>query len=201
MTYIKKVELVQHSMNSIELYLEDILKIQHQIDDLKARSKEIAFRAKDESRVISIYLKDEEFEQSLCDDFLRKVRHLQDRVSNLISIKNEQHEAFRSNHFELRIDDKDYLSHACAKIDVQGFESNFKVLASFYLTNDTRALLESCLYSIGTKHKVDLRLYNHDSSISCNCGTAMMKIKKNHFSCDVDSESVPLFIEILFVSC
>lgn len=48
---------------------------------------------KDESRVISIYLKDKEFEQSLCDDFLQKVRHLQDRVSNLISIKNEQHEA------------------------------------------------------------------------------------------------------------
>lgn len=93
MTDITKVELVQHSMNSIELYLEDILKIQHQIDDLKDRSKEIAFRAKDESRVISIYLKDKEFEQSLCDDFLQKVRHLQDRVSNLISIKNEQHEA------------------------------------------------------------------------------------------------------------
>lgn len=88
MTDITKVELVQHSMNSIELYLEDILKIQHQIDDLKDRSKEIAFRAKDESRVISIYLKDKEFEQSLCDDFLQKVRHLQDRVSNLISIKN-----------------------------------------------------------------------------------------------------------------
>lgn len=93
MTDITKVELVQHSMNSIELYLEDILKIQHQIDDLKDRSKEIAFRAKDESRVISIYLKDKEFEQSLCDDFLQKVRHLQDRVSNLISIKNEQREA------------------------------------------------------------------------------------------------------------
>lgn len=93
MTDITKVELIQHSMNSIELYLEDILKIQHQIDDLKDRSKEIAFRAKDESRVISIYLKDKEFEQSLCDDFLQKVRHLQDRVSNLISIKNEQHEA------------------------------------------------------------------------------------------------------------
>lgn len=88
MADITKLELVQHSMNSIRYYLDDILKIQHQIDDLKDRSKEIAFRAKDESRVISIYLKDKEFEQSLCDDFLQKVRHLQDRVSNLISIKN-----------------------------------------------------------------------------------------------------------------
>ena len=46
MTYITKLELAQHSMNSIRDYLDDILKIQHQIDDLKARSKELAFRAK-----------------------------------------------------------------------------------------------------------------------------------------------------------
>lgn len=110
-------------------------------------------------------------------------------------------EAFRSNHFELRIDDKDYLSKACAKVDVQGFETSFKILASFYLTNDTKALLNSWLYRVGSKHKVDLRLYGHDPSISCHYGTFTMKVKKNHFSCDVNSESVPLFIEVLFVSC
>ena len=84
-----KLELVQHSMNSIRDYLDDLLKIQHQIDDLKERSKEIAFRAKDESRIISIYLNDEEFKQSLCDDFLQKVNHLQYRVNNLNSVKND----------------------------------------------------------------------------------------------------------------
>ena len=89
MTDITKVELVQHSMNSIRAYLDDILKIQHQIDDLKARSKELAFRAKDESRIISICLNDEEFKQSLCDDFVQKVNHLQDRVDNLNSVKND----------------------------------------------------------------------------------------------------------------
>ena len=84
-----KLELVQHSMNSIRDYLDDILKIQHQIDDLKERSKELAFRAKDENRIISIYLNDEEFKQSLCDDFLQKVNHLQYRVDNLNSVKND----------------------------------------------------------------------------------------------------------------
>lgn len=84
-----KLELVQHSMNSIRAYLDDILKIQHQIDDLKARSKELAFRAKDESRIISIYLNDEEFKQHLCDDFVQKVDHLQYRVNNLKSVKND----------------------------------------------------------------------------------------------------------------
>ena len=32
MADITKLELVQHSMNSIRYYLDDILKIQHQID-------------------------------------------------------------------------------------------------------------------------------------------------------------------------
>ena len=88
MTDVTKVELVQHSMNSIKYYLDDILLIQHQIEDLKARAKELAFRADDESKIISIYFKDEEFKQSLCDDFVEKVKHLQNRVSNLDSIKN-----------------------------------------------------------------------------------------------------------------
>ena len=76
-------------MNSIRYYLDDILNIQHQIDDLKASSKELAFRAKDESRIISICINDEEFKQSLCDDFVQKVKLLQDRVNNLNSVKND----------------------------------------------------------------------------------------------------------------
>ena len=88
MTDVTKVELVQHSMNSIKSYLDDILLIQHQIEDLKARAKELAFRADDESKIISIYFNDEEFKQSLCDDFVEKVKRLQNRVSNLDSIKN-----------------------------------------------------------------------------------------------------------------
>lgn len=111
------------------------------------------------------------------------------------------HEVFRTNHFELKIDDKDYLSQACAKVDVQEFEHSCKILASFYLNKDTRSLLASCLYSIGTRHKVDLTLYNHDSSISHHHGTATMKINKKHFSCDVNSDGTPLFIEVLFIPC
>ena len=111
------------------------------------------------------------------------------------------HEVFRSNHFELKIDDKDYLRLACVKVDVQEFEHGCKILASFYLNKDTRSLLASCLYSVGTNHKVDLTLYNHDSSISHHYGTATMKINKKHFSCDVNSDGTTLFIEILFISC
>lgn len=111
------------------------------------------------------------------------------------------HEVFRTNHFELKIDDKDYLRLACAKVDVQEFEHSCKILASFYLNKDARSLLASCLYSVGTKHEVDLTLYNHDASILHHYGTATMKINKKHFSCDVNSDGTPIFIEILFISC
>lgn len=125
---------------------------------------------------------------------------------NNVKVHNNQEclcaddEVFHTNYFELKIDDKDYLRLDCAKVDVQEFEHRYKILASFYLNRDTRALLASCLYNIGTKHKVDLTLYNHDSSILHHYGTATMKINKKHFSCDVNSDDIP-FIEILFISC
>ena len=125
---------------------------------------------------------------------------------NNVKVHNNQEclcaddEVFHTNYFELKIDDKDYLRLACAKVDVKEFEHSCKILASFYLNKDTRALLASCLYSVGTKHKVDLTLYNHDSSILHHYGTATMKINKKHFSCDVNSDDIP-FIEILFISC
>ena len=125
---------------------------------------------------------------------------------NNVKVHNNQEclcaddEVFHTNYFELKIDDKDYLRLDCAKVDVQEFEHHYKILASFYLNRDTRALLASCLYNIGTKHKVDLTLYNHDSSILHHYGTATMKINKKHFSCDVNSDDIP-FIEILFISC
>lgn len=125
---------------------------------------------------------------------------------NNVKVHNNQEclcaddEVFHTNYFELKIDDKDYLRLDCAKVDVQEFEHRYKILASFYLNRDTRALLASCLYNIGTKHKVDLTLYNHDSSILHHYGTATMKINKKHFSCDVNSDDIP-FIKILFISC
>lgn len=114
---------------------------------------------------------------------------------------NSDYEIFRSNHSELRIDDKDYSRLDCTKVDVQGFDSSCKVIASFYLTKQTRSLLESCLYRVGTKHKVDLRLYNQDSSVIVNSSSAMMKIKRVHFNCDSRSDGAQLLMDILFTAC
>lgn len=114
---------------------------------------------------------------------------------------NSDYEIFRSNHFELRIDDKDYLRLACAKVDFHGFESSGKILASFYLTKQTKSLLESYLYRVGSKHKVDLRLHSPDSSIVIKAISAMMKIKRIHFNCNNGSNDTPLLIDVLFTPC
>ena len=110
------------------------------------------------------------------------------------------YEVFRSNHFELRVDDNDYLRLACAKVNVQRFESCCKVLASFHLTRQTKSLLESSLYKPDTEHYVDLKLYSPDSSTVVTCGSAMMKIKKINFSCNCQSDSAPLLIDVLFTT-
>jgi hypothetical protein len=114
---------------------------------------------------------------------------------------NNDYEVFRSNHFELKIDDKDYLRLACVKVDVQGSESSGKVLASFYLTRQTRVLLESCLFRIGTEHKVELHLFSQDGLTIVKSINVMMKIKRIHYSCDINSGSDPLLIDVLFTSC
>lgn len=109
-------------------------------------------------------------------------------------------EAFRSNHFELHVDNKDYLRLSCEKVDYRVTESKCKILASFYLNDQTRTLIDSCLYWINTEHDVELKLYNPDSSrivVPCK-GT--MKIVKKHVYCDTGSNGAPLFVDVLFVS-
>lgn len=108
------------------------------------------------------------------------------------------YEVFRSNHFELRVDDKDYLRLACAKVDVQRFESGSKVLASFHLTRQTKSLLESDLYKPGTEHYIDLKLYSPDSSTIITSCSAMMKIKKIHLNCNYESDGALQLIDVLF---
>lgn len=108
------------------------------------------------------------------------------------------YEVFRSNHFELRVDDKEYLRLACAKVDVQRHESGCKVLASFHLTRLTKSLLESSLFKPDTEHYVDLKLYSPDSSTIITCCSATMKIKKIHVNCNGGSDGALQLIDVLF---
>lgn len=112
---------------------------------------------------------------------------------------SSEYEAFRSNHFELRVDDKDYLRLSCAKIDTKVDDHGVNLLASFYLTNQTRALLESTLFRIGSVHTIEVLLYSPDSSKIIKSGKTTAKIKSISYKCD-SSISEPLLVEVLFRS-
>ncbi len=108
-------------------------------------------------------------------------------------------EAFRSNHFELIVDNKDYLRLSCVKVDYKVTESKCKILASFCLNDQTSVLFDSCLYFINTEHTVELKLYNPDNSKVVSLCKGTMKIVKKHIYCDMNSDGL-LLVDVLFVN-
>ena len=118
-------------------------------------------------------------------------------MSDVLTANN--FEAFRSNHFELIVDNKDYLRLSCVKVDYKVTESKCKILASFCLNDQTRILLDSCLYFINTEHTVELKLYNPDNSKVVSLCKGTMKIVKKHTYCDMNSDGL-LLVDALFVN-
>lgn len=116
------------------------------------------------------------------------------------TLATDSFEAFRSNHFELIVDNKDYLRLSCEKVDYKVTESKCKILASFYLNEQTRTLFDSCLYWINTEHIVELKLYSPDNSKVVSPWKGTMKIVKKHTYCDMNSNGGILLIDVLFVS-
>ena len=109
-------------------------------------------------------------------------------------------EAFRSNHFELIVDNKDYLRLSCEKVDYKVTELKCTILASFYLNDQTRTLLDSCLYWTNTEHAIELKLYSPDNSKVVVPYKGTMKIVKKHTYCDMNSNGGILLIDVLFVN-
>lgn len=112
---------------------------------------------------------------------------------------SNEYESFRTNHFELKIDDKDYLRLSCAKIDTRVDDHGVNLLASFYLTNQTRVLFESTLFRIGSDHTIEVLLYSPDGSKTIKSGKTTAKIKSISYKCDY-SISEPILVEVLFRS-
>lgn len=90
MNDISKVEMIQHHTNTIKYYLEDIENINKQIELLKEKQKELLYRADRDSICISVFFRDKEFVDSLCEDFINKTKEIQNRVSNLIEKKEKE---------------------------------------------------------------------------------------------------------------
>ena len=116
-----------------------------------------------------------------------------------IDESSAREEDFRTDHFELKIDDKDYLRLNCAKIDTKVDDRGVNLLASFYLTDQTSVLLDSILFKIGSIHGVEILLYSPDKSKIIKSGKADFKIDSISYKCDY-TVSKPILIEVLFRS-
>ena len=90
MNDLNKVEMIQHHTNTIEYYLDEFYNINRQIELLKEKQKKLLYRAERESICISVFFRDKEFVDSLCEDFINKTKEIQNRVSNLIEKKEKE---------------------------------------------------------------------------------------------------------------
>ena len=70
--------------------MDEFYNINKQIELLKEKQKKLLYRADRESICISVFFRDKEFVESLCEDFITKTKGIQNRVSNLIEKKEKE---------------------------------------------------------------------------------------------------------------
>jgi hypothetical protein len=112
---------------------------------------------------------------------------------------HNEYEYFKTDNFELKIDDNSYLCLNCAKIDTTVDDHDVSLLASFYLTSQTRTLFESTLFKVGSVHTVEWLLHSSDCSKTIKSGKATVEIKSMSYKCD-SSISEPILVDVLFRS-
>jgi hypothetical protein len=110
------------------------------------------------------------------------------------------YDVWRSNHFEVRVDDSEALRLSCEKVDVHCVESGCIIKAYFYLTKTTRAILDSALYKVGTTHNIEVILYSPDNSSKIKSGNSNAVLSDKKFTCEYGSNGDPLLIELTFVT-
>lgn len=110
------------------------------------------------------------------------------------------YDIWRSNHFEVRIDDNEALRLLCEKAEVQCIEDECVVKAYFYLTKTTRVIMDSALYKVGTTHSVEVTLYSPDGSSKIMSGNSNAVLSNKKFTCDSGSNDDPLLIELTFIT-
>jgi len=113
---------------------------------------------------------------------------------------NIDYNVWRSNHFEVRVDDSEALRLLCAKADVHCVKSGCTIKAYFYLTETTRTILDSALYKVGTTHNVEVILYSPDCSSKIKSGNSNAVLSDKKFTCESYSNGDKLLIELTFVT-
>ncbi len=110
------------------------------------------------------------------------------------------YDVWRSNHFEVRVDDSEALRLSCGKVDVHCVESGCIIKVYFYLTKTTRAILDSALYKVGTTHNIEVILYSPDCSSKVKSGNSNAILSDKKFTCESGSKGDPLLIELTFIT-
>lgn len=114
-----------------------------------------------------------------------------------VIIKSKNLEPYRTNHFEIYIDDVDEFRLACDKVY---FSTGYtdKVIAKFYLTNDVVSLLiNNPAYELDTFHHVRIVLYSNDGNKQTILYDDKIIIKEKRIYLDA-SKSDSLMITVIF---
>lgn len=80
---LQKVELIQHFLEEIDDNLEEITTIEKDIYNMKKKIWEIITKTERIENFINLCMKDQDFVDSLCDDFVTKIKNKKSKIQKL----------------------------------------------------------------------------------------------------------------------
>lgn len=80
---LQKVELIQHFLEEIDDNLEEITTIEKDIYNMKKKIWEIITKTERIENFINLCMKDQDFVNSLCDDFVKKIKNKKSKIQKL----------------------------------------------------------------------------------------------------------------------
>ena len=80
---LNKVELIQHFLEEIDDNLEEITTIENNIHNMKKKIWDIINKTDRIENFINLCMRDQDFVNSLCDDFITKIKNKKSKIQNL----------------------------------------------------------------------------------------------------------------------
>lgn len=80
---LQKVELIQHFLEEIDDNLKEITAIENDILDMKKKIWDIINKTARIENYINLCMNEQEFVNSLCDDFITKIKNKKSKIQKL----------------------------------------------------------------------------------------------------------------------
>lgn len=80
---LQKVELIQHFLEEIDGNLEEITTIENDIHNMKKKIWDIITKTERIEKFINLCMQDQDFVNSLCDDFVTKIKNKKSKIQKL----------------------------------------------------------------------------------------------------------------------